>query len=279
MLTAPKSEPLLRIEGLTKTYSQGRWWEKRFDSKALDGVDLTLEAGKTLALVGKSGSGKTTLAMCVAMLEKPDSGKIWFDGCELLSLPKSERAVLRPRIQLIFQDSAAALPTRFSAAQIIEEPLVIKHRGWASARGKVKERSALVLELMARVGLPPGWANRRPHQFSGGERQRLAIARSLALQPSLLILDEPFTGLDLSVRGQIVNLLLALQADLSLTFLYISHDLDLLRHFSDRVAVMDRGRIVEQASVTDLFRSPTQAETHPLLTQALLACRGMRSHG
>jgi oligopeptide transport system ATP-binding protein len=278
LLTVPKSEPLLRIEGLTKTYSQGRWWEKRFDSKALDGVDLTLEAGKTLALVGKSGSGKTTLAMCVAMLEKPDSGKIWFDGCELLSLPKSERAVLRPRIQLIFQDSAAALPTRFSAAQIIEEPLVIKHRGLASARGKVKERSALVLELMAKVGLPPGWANRRPHQFSGGERQRLAIARSLALQPSLLILDEPFTGLDLSVRGQIVNLLLALQADLSLSFLYISHDLDLLRHFSDRVAVMDRGRIVEQASVTDLFRSPTHAGTHPLLTQALLACRGMRSH-
>ncbi len=266
--TSPKSEPLLRIEGLTKTYSQGRWWEKRFDSKAVDGVDLTLEAGKTLALVGKSGSGKTTLAMCAAMLEKPDSGKIWFDGCDLLSLAKSERAVLRPRIQLLFQDSAAALPARFTAAQIIEEPLVIQHRSPASA--KIKDRSGLVGELMAKVGLPPGWANRRPHQFSGGERQRLAIARSLALQPSLLILDEPFTGLDLSIRGQIVNLLLTLQADLSLTYLYVSHDLDLVQHFSDTVAVMDRGKIVEQASMSDLLRSPLRAETYPLLTDLLL---------
>jgi ABC-type glutathione transport system ATPase component len=274
LLTSSKSEPLLRIEGLSKTYSQGHWWERRFRSQTLDGVDLTLEAGKTLALVGRSGSGKTTLAMCVAMLDQPDSGTVLFDGCDISSLAKSERATVRPRIQLIFQDSAAALPARFSAAQIIEEPLVIQRR-----YPDAKQRSDAVLELMAKVGLPPGWANRRPHQFSGGERQRLAIARSLALQPSLLILDEPFTGLDLSIRGQIVNLLLALQADLSLTFLYISHDLDLVRYFSDTVAVMDRGRIVEQASVTDLFRGPIHAETHPLLTQALLACRGQRSHG
>jgi len=277
LLTSPKSEPLLRVQGLSKTHSQGHWWEKRFESKALDGVDLTLEAGNTLALVGKSGSGKTTLAMCVAMLDKPDSGKFWFDGCDISSLANSERAGLRPRIQLIFQDSAAALPARFSAAQIIEEPLMIQHR-----YPDAKERLDVVLQLMAKVGLQPGWANRRPHQFSGGERQRLAIARSLALQPSLLILDEPFTGLDLSIRGQIVNLLLALQAELSLTFLYISHDLDLVRYFSDSVAVMDRGRIVEQANVTDLFRGPIHAEadslTYPLLTQALLACRGQRSH-
>ena len=277
MLTSSKSEPLLRIEGLSKAYSQGHWWEKRFRSQALDGVDLTLDAGKTLALVGKSGSGKTSLAMCVAMLDQPDSGTVLFDGCDILSLAKSERATVRPRIQLIFQDSAAALPARFSAAQIIEEPLVIQDRYGDSV--KKKDRSDLVAELMAKVGLPPGWANRRPHQFSGGERQRLAIARSLALQPSLLILDEPFTGLDLSIRGQIVNLLLALQAELSLTFLYISHDLDLVRYFSDSVAVMDRGKVVEQASVTDLFRGPIRAATHPLLTQALLACRGQRSHG
>jgi ABC-type glutathione transport system ATPase component len=245
LLATSKSEPLLRIEALTKTYSQGRFWEKRFACKALDRVDLTLEAGKTLALVGKSGSGKTTLAMCVAMLEKPDSGKIWFEGLDLLSLSMSERTFLRPRIQMIFQDSAAALPAHFSAAEIIEEPLVIQHRYSTSPNAK-KARLGVVTDLMAKVGLPPAWAGRRPHQFSGGERQRLAIARSLALQPSLLILDEPFTGLDLSVRGQIVNLLLALQADLSLTYLCISHDIDLLQHFADLAAVMDRGRIVEQ---------------------------------
>ena len=270
MLAAHKSEPLLRIVGLTKTYRPGRWWEKRVDTDALDRADLTLEAGKTLALVGKSGSGKTTLAMCLAMLTKPDSGKVFFDGCDLLALPKSARALLHAQIQLIFQDSAAALPARFSAAQIIEEPLTIQRR----CSGSVKERSDFVLELMAKVGLPPGWANRRPHQLSGGERHRLAIARSLALLPRLLILDEPFTGLDLSIRGQIVNLLLALQADLSLTLLYICHDLNLARHFSDEVAVMDRGRIVEQGSVTEIFRDPRHDAT-----RALLTCSEARSHG
>lgn len=267
-MTSLKSKPLLRVEGLTKTYLSGQWWEKRVAVNALDRVNLTLEPGETLALVGKSGSGKTTLAMCVAMLEKPDSGKIFFDGQDVLALQTPKRTLLRPRIQLIFQDSAAALPARFSAAQIIEEPLAIRRRCSA------KERSHLALDLMEKVGLPPGWANRRPHQFSGGERQRLAIARSLALLPSLLILDEPFTGLDLSIRAQIVNLLLALQADLSLTFLYISHDLDLIQHFSDHVAVMDRGRIVEHASVADLFRDPQH-----VATQALLACGSAYSHG
>jgi ABC-type glutathione transport system ATPase component len=260
MLSMTKPEPQLRIEGLTKTYSHARWWEKRFDTNALADVSLTLEAGTTLALVGKSGSGKTTLAMCVAMLDKPDAGQIWFEGHDLLSLANSERALLRPRIQLIFQDSAAALPARFTAAQVIEEPLIIQHRCSA------KERSELVLELMDKVGLSPREANRLPHQFSGGQRQRLAIARSLALQPSLLILDEPFIGLDFSIRGQIVNLLLALQAQLGLTFLFISHDLDLVRYFADTVAVMDLGKIVEQASTIDVFRN----HMHPV-TQALLA--------
>jgi ABC-type glutathione transport system ATPase component len=281
LLAGPKPEALLQIEALTKTYTQGRWWEKRFASKALDGINLTLDAGKTLALVGTSGSGKTTLAMCLAMLEKPDSGKIWFDGLDLSSLTKPERARLRPRIQLVFQDSAAALPERFTAAEIIEEPLVIQGRYLASADDKVthrdrspkkraqKTRADVVRDLMARVGLPPAWAHRRPHQFSGGERQRLAIARSLALQPTLLILDEPFTSLDLSVRGQIVNLLLALQVELSLTYLYISHDLDLVRYFSDNVAVMDRGRIVEHASVSNFFGSPNRGGADPRFSDSL----------
>ena len=252
-----KSGQLLQITGLSKTYVQGRWWEKQFHLKALDGVNLTLEEGKTLALVGKSGSGKTTLAMCAALLELPDSGKIWFYGCDVLSLDKRERALLRPRVQIIFQDSTA-LPARYTARQIIEEPLAIQRRY------SPKERGELVSELMEKVGLPPRWGNRLPDQFSGGQRQRLAIARALTLQPNLLILDEPFVGLDISIRAQIINLLLDLQADHALTYLYISHDLELVRHFSDSVAVMDEGKIVEQAGVADLFRSSRHAQRHAL---------------
>ncbi|MFZ0227287.1 MAG: dipeptide/oligopeptide/nickel ABC transporter ATP-binding protein [Mycobacterium sp.] len=273
--TNSNHEPILRIESLVKTYIQAQWWAKRFASKALDGVDLTLDAGKTLALVGRSGSGKTTLAMCVAMLEKSDSGRILFEGVDLCVLSKSERALRRPRIQIIFQDSAAALPARFTAAQIIEEPLLI-HNSQSTSKASARDRAELVAELMTKVGLPPNWANRRPHEFSGGERQRLAIARSLAVQPSLLILDEPFVGLDLSVRGQIVNLLLSLQADRLLTYLYISHDLDLVQRFSDQVAVMERGRIIEQGSAEDVFSRAMDAQMNPFLAQ-LLTCRAMSS--
>jgi ABC-type glutathione transport system ATPase component len=237
-------DPLLQMAGLSKSFVQGRWWEKQFAVKALDGVDLSLEKGKTLALVGKSGSGKTTLAMCAALLAPPDCGKIWFCGRDVLSLEKEERARLRPNIQIIFQDSTA-LSMRYTARQIVEEPLVIQRRY------SPKERAELVSELMEKVGLPPRWGNRRPEEFSGGQRQRLAIARSLTLQPSLLILDEPLVGLDISIRGQIINLLLDLQADASLAYLYISHDHESVRHFSDSVAVIDEGKIIRHTSVAD----------------------------
>jgi oligopeptide transport system ATP-binding protein len=238
-------DPLLQMTGLSKSFVQGRWWQKQFAVKALDGVDLSLEKGKTLSLVGKSGSGKTTLAMCAALLARPDCGKIWFCGRDVLSLEKEERERLRPNIQIIFQDSTA-LPMRYTARQIVEEPLVIQRRY------SPKERAELVSELMEKVGLPPRWGNRRPDEFSGGQRQRLAIARSLTLQPSLLILDEPLVGLDISIRGQIINLLLDLQADASLAYLYISHDLESVRHFSDTVAVIDEGKIIRHTSVADL---------------------------
>jgi dipeptide transport system ATP-binding protein len=254
LATRVKSEPLLQIAGLRKTYLQGRWWQKQFRIKALDGVDLTLEQGKTLALAGKSGSGKTTLALCAALLELPDSGKIFFYGRDVMSLDKGERVLLRPRIQIIFQDSTA-LPARYTARQIIEEPLVIQRRY------SPKQRAELVSELMEKVGLPPRWGNRLPNQFSGGQRQRLAVARALTLQPDLLILDEPFVGLDISTRGQMINLLLDLQAENSLTYLYISHDLEVLRHCVDSVAVMDQGKIIEQASVSDFARSLEQTHT------------------
>lgn len=259
MPISTKTEAILRVEGLRKTYSQGRWWEKHFEVRALDGVDLLLERGKTLALVGKSGSGKTTLAMCVALLDQPSAGEIWFDGHRFSSLTKAGQATIRPNIQLIFQDSANALPARFSAAEVIEEPLLIQRRYSAA------ERTERVMDLMDKVGLPRAWAKRRPDHFSGGQRQRLAIARSLALQPALLILDEPFVGLDASIRGQIVNLLLALQAEFSLSYLYISHDLELVRYFSDTVAVIDEGQIVEEGDVTEVFRAPIHGETQALL--------------
>ena len=154
MFSASGSEPLVRIAGLRKTYSRGRWWEKQAQLTALDGVDFTLEAGKTLAVVGESGSGKTTLAMCVALLDRPDSGRIWFEGCEVLSLPRSRAALLRPRVQMVFQESATALPPHFSAREIIEEPLVVQQRY------SPKERLELVADLMIKVGLQPSWQGR-----------------------------------------------------------------------------------------------------------------------
>jgi peptide/nickel transport system permease protein len=249
-------EPLLRVTNLRKTYVQGRMWEKRSEVKALAGVDLVLEAGKTLAIVGKSGSGKTTLGMCAALLERPDSGEISFDGRNVSSLNRRDLALLRPRIQVLFQDSASALPPHLSATKVIEEPLRVQHRY------SYKERQELVFELMARVGLPHGCGNRLPHQFSGGERQRIALARSLVLEPSLVVLDEPFTGLDLSVRGRLVNLLLELQAERSLSYLYISHDLDLIGHFSDSVVRLDQGRVVDQTATTNFRNDPQNSHIH-----------------
>jgi ABC-type glutathione transport system ATPase component len=251
--------PLMQVRGLRKAYTRTYWWQKRLQFLALDNIDLAIQSGQTLALVGESGSGKTTLAMCLVGLERPDSGEIWFQGRNLLAPGVGTKTRVGSEIQLVFQDSAGALNPRMSAAQIIEEPLLIRRRGSS------KERSGLVLEMMDQVGLSSKWKDRLPHQVSGGQRQRLAIARALILKPKLVILDEALTGLDLSIQGQIMNLLLDLQAQEALSYLYISHNLELAARVADEIAVMYQGRIVERASQSEFFSHPHHSHTQALL--------------
>lgn len=246
-------EPVLEARGLCKTFTQGRWWQKQFHSRALDHVNLALDRGQTLAVVGESGSGKTTLAMCLVGLERPDAGEILVGDTSLASLDKRSAASARREIQLIFQDSSAALNPRMRAADILEEPLLI--RGQSSRQ----ERRTLALAMMERVGVSPQSAHRFPHEFSGGQRQRLAIARALILKPKVLILDEIFAGLDLSIQGQIANLLLDLQQSDGLSYLCISHNLALVSQFADAITIMDKGRIVKQVSPNELLVRANQS--------------------
>jgi ABC-type oligopeptide transport system ATPase subunit len=222
-------------------------------------VDLTIYPGATYALVGESGSGKSTLGRCLALLEEPSSGEIWFEGKSLLALSGREMTSVRTQIQLIFQDPATALNPRLCAAEIVEEPLRIQRRG---TRDEQRERA---LTLMEQVGLSRRSATRSPLEFSGGQRQRLAIARALTLEPKLLILDEALSGLDLSIQAQIVNLLLELQDSRWLAYLYISHDLSLVAHLADEVAVMHQGKIVERGKPAELFGRPKHPHTCALL--------------
>lgn len=251
-------EPLVRVCGLTKRYP-GRGWRRAPAVQALAGVDLEVARGADLALVGQSGSGKSTLARCLARLEEPTSGQIWFEGVDLLALRGRRLRPFRERIQLILQDSAAALDPRMRAVEIVAEPLEVLGRG-----GR-QERRRCALELMEVVGLRAAWAERRPLDLSGGQRQRLAIARALAVKPQLLILDEAFAGLDASIQAQIAGLLGELQGRLGLTYLYVSHDLGLMSVLAEEVAIMLEGRIVERGAVSRIFADPRHAHTRALV--------------
>jgi oligopeptide transport system ATP-binding protein len=259
-------KPLLEVRGLCKTYRQGRWWERRFQVRALDNVDLTLHAGSTLALVGESGSGKTTLAMCLMGLENPDAGDIRLDGQSLREQGRRERA---RNIQLIFQDSAGALNPSMSASEIIEEPLLILGRESGGPRRKQ------VSKAMEQVGLPINWGHRRPYQLSGGQRQRLAIARALVVEPKLLILDEALAGLDLSIQGQISNLLLDLQAAHGLGYLYISHNLALVAQFADEIVVLHKGQVTKRVKASEMVITPKEPAALP---GAVVAARALGAH-
>ncbi|HYO82544.1 MAG TPA: ATP-binding cassette domain-containing protein [Bryobacteraceae bacterium] len=226
---------------------------------ALQSVSVSVGLGETLGIVGRSGAGKSTLARCLACLELPDFGQIWFDGQNLLGLPAPQLITARRHIQLIFQQSAATLNPRFSAIQVVTEPVTI-----ARSVSK-KEGRELGLRMMESVGLPREAANRRCTEFSGGERQRLAIARALTLSPRVLVLDEALTGLDLLIQAQLVNLLLELQASRSMTYIFISHDLPLTAHVADSIAVMHGGRVVEQGPAERVLHDPQHPHTRDLL--------------
>lgn len=263
MRIAQNSPPFLRVCGLTKHYvRRSGLWRKRIAIAAVRGVDFEIAAGKTLALVGSSGSGKSTVARCVARLERPDAGQICVGGTDVARFGNRDLRGFRSEIQMIFQDAAISMNPRFSAAQIIEEPLLIQRRG------SKQERRRRAQELMSEVGLLLNSAERPVMEFSGGQRQRLAVARALALEPKLLVLDEALAGLDLSTEAQIINLLLELQTAHSLSYLFISHDLPLVARLADSIAVISAGRIVEQGPTSQVVSSPRHPETKALLASA-----------
>ncbi len=250
---------LLEVQGLSKRYVRGRWPAARVRVVALDGINLVLPLRGTLALVGKSGSGKSTLARCLSQLEAPDAGEIRFEGRDVTKLRKTELRSMRRDSQLVFQQSATALNPFLSVLDIVAEPIRI---GRTVSR---KESVALALAMLEQVGMPGGTSHRSPMELSGGQRQRVAIARALILKPKLLILDEALSGLDLCTQAEIANLLVRLRASLSLSYIFITHDLRMAAHLADRIAVIDHGRIVEAQDVASLFAHTERQETRELI--------------
>jgi oligopeptide/dipeptide ABC transporter ATP-binding protein len=228
--------------------------------RAVDDISFSIERGKTLGLVGESGSGKTTIARTLIRLYKPTAGQILFDGQDLAAIEGESLRGIRQRIQMIFQDPYASLNPRFTIGSLVSEPMHIYHQG--SKQG-ISERTE---ELLRVVGLRPEYIDRYPHEFSGGQRQRIAVARALAINPELVIADEPVSALDVSVRAQVLNLLQRLQKEFNLTYLFVSHDLSVVRHVADRIAVMYLGKIVELADRDELYTTPKHPYTKALLS-------------
>ena len=256
-----QNAPLLDAINLKKYYpvKQGMFKAPKM-VKAVDGVSFTLERGKTLAVVGESGCGKSTLGRMLTMIEHPTEGELFYNGQNFLVIDKATSTLRRQKIQIVFQNPYSSLNPRKKVGEILEEPLII------NTSLSSRERKEKVLAMMAKVGLKPEFYDRYPHMFSGGQRQRIAIARGLMLNPDIVVADEPVSALDVSVRAQVLNLMMDLQEELGLSYVFISHDLSVVKHIADEVMVMYLGRCVEQGDVNQIFENPK----HPY-TQALLS--------
>jgi len=262
-MSSEKNGTLLEVQNLVKYFpAGGDWFSQMFDRriiKAVDGISFSVSRGNTLGLVGESGSGKTTTGRLIARLTQPTSGEIRYGGADLLRLRGRELKAMRRSMQMIFQDPSSSLNRRKTAGQIVSEPIHIHN---LAPRGQLEAR---LVEVMKHVGLSRRFLNRYPHEMSGGQRQRVGIARALAVDPEFVVCDEPVTALDVSIQAQILNLLMDLQDELGLTYLFIAHDLSVVRHVSDYVAVMYLGKIVELAEFATLFSSPKHPYTRALL--------------
>jgi peptide/nickel transport system ATP-binding protein len=268
------SEPLIRVEGLEKTFApHSKFGRDAEPVRAVDGVDLKVHASEMVGLVGESGSGKTTLGQCLLRMQEPSAGSVDFDGRDLLAVSKQDLAPLRPRMQYIFQDPYSALNPRLPVADAIGEPLL--HHGLAT-KADVRDR---VVSARETAGLDGSAIDRYPHEFSGGQRQRIVIARAMALEPEFVVADEPASALDVSIQAQIINLFSELRETRRTAFVFISHDLGVVEHLCTSVAIMYKGRIVEQGTRDQVFDDPRHPYTHELLAAVPLPDPRQRRRG